>query len=137
MDFRRANLNDLNIIEKLMRTKEFKNSDGTYPDKNYLSKYLNSDLFIVAVENENILGCIYGERLIGNGVLLWYIVVNQDFRRKGIGSNLLIKFEKICKSIGIKFINLCSPINSKENINFYKKHKYEQEGSYIEFYKEL
>lgn len=137
MEIRIANINDLPQVESLMSIPEFKDSDGWSPDVEYLKNYLEDNLFLVTSDNDKIIGAIYGEKLKGNGVLLWYIVVDSKNQGEGIGKKLMGTFENLCKDRGFEWINLNSPIENANNIKFYKKCGFNQEKSYIEFYKDI
>lgn len=100
---RRANDNDLDAIYEV-ETLSFKNP---YP-RTLLEFYLNlhNDLFLVAEVNNRVVGYIIGVirwRIIGH---ILSIAVHPEFRRRGIGSKLLMEEELMMKSKGVKVVRL-------------------------------
>lgn len=83
-----------------------------------------------------IVGFIYGEKLMWNGAVIWYFVVDGKYRDFSIGSALINHFEEYCKRYNIKWIFGASDIN-KKTLNFYKRHEYVLSEKHIEFTKNL
>ncbi|MBN1683248.1 ribosomal protein S18-alanine N-acetyltransferase [Candidatus Bathyarchaeota archaeon] len=91
---KKANLKDISTIKKI--------EENIYPDPwpPILFKFLLSrspDLFFVAVHNEEIIGYIIGEVISKKGILFGHVLniaVKVDWRKKGIGQNLLYELEK-------------------------------------------
>lgn len=137
MKIRPATKNDLNQCEKLVRTPILSYKKGHYIDKNFMTNYLDPNLFLVAEEKNQIIGLIIGERLKGNGVMILYLVVSKMFQLKGYGTKILEEFEKRCKKTGINWAVLYGPAEKTEVLNFYKKRKYIKGHKLFEFVKEF
>lgn len=120
MVIRPSEKKDLLVCEKLLHLPDFRFADGKYPDVEFLEKYLDDDYFLVVEIDEKIIGCIFGEPIKANGVFIWYFVVEEKHRNKGIGTKLFSEFEKRSRKNGIKWFNLYANSN-KKTINFYSK----------------
>ena len=56
-----------------------------------------------------------------NACELGRFIVGNEFRQKGYGHAIVVKFKKICKFLNIKKITLLLKKNNPEAFNFYKK----------------
>ena len=131
---------DLDICEKLMVQPELITFQGHYVSREWLSELMVDGLSVVIEDNDvGIIGCVFAEKLKGNGCLLWLISIDPKYKTMGYGTMLLKYFENICKSIyNIEWVILYSTTNSLYNRHFYMKHGYENEnGAFWEFGKEL
>ena len=137
MLIRKANIQDIDSCVMLLRMPEFAFASGEYPDHDYLIEYVNAGLFYVAVVDNDIVGCIYGEFLKSNTALLWYALVREDYRGRGIGTLLVSRFEEECNKKGIKWIVLYAPQNSINTIEFYEELGYNKGNAYYEFNKRI
>lgn len=72
--------------------------------------------------NNNIVGVVFAENLIGDGVLLWLIATSPEVHNMRLGSKLLSSFENEMKSIGKTWIFLNS---TEDAMNFYRKNNYQ------------
>ena len=74
-------------------------------------KYENPAIELVAIEDNQVVGLIDIEyeveertvcsRGVGLGGMIWHVAVHPDYRRRGIGSQLLYEAEKIAKEKGL------------------------------------
>ena len=69
--------------------------------------------------------------------MIWYFVVDKNFRGKGIGQKMISHFERECKKQNIEWIILYSPRESTKSLNFYEKTGYNKGKSFFEFNKKL
>lgn len=103
---REANIEDLYIINDICQsTQALKsvNDDNNYIS--WLSKHIESNsLFYVYETNNKIIGFILGEKMIGNGLLIWMSGVYEEYINKGIGVRLYNHIEKIAKESGLKWL---------------------------------
>ncbi len=113
VDIRPCKKSDLPIINKLLRVPSFKLAYGKYMDKESYKNYLNKDYFLIALIEEKITGAIMGEKLKFDGAVIWYILVDKNLRRIGIGSELLKRFEKNHKKNKGRWIMVYSSPKSK------------------------
>lgn len=134
---RNAVKEDLLQCEKLGQIEEFKLASGGWLDAKFLENYISPDYFLVAENNNQIIGYLIGEPLKGNGVMLCFLVVKENMRKKGIGKKLLKEFEKRCRENGAEWILLYAPTFNEGTVMFYKKRGYNQGKSFFEFNKKL
>ena len=92
MIIRKAELKDIKQCEKISHIKEFKMPYGDFPDTKSFEQSLNQ-IFLVAEENNQIIGLILGYKLTKKSVYLDLITVHNDFRDKKIGKQLLLEFK--------------------------------------------
>ena len=131
MNIRKANENDIPRIVELLHEKDLQIADGSYFDEG-VSIYLG-DLFLVAEKDNKIVGTVFGEFIL-DGAMLWEITVNQNYRKQGIGEQLLITFEKIVEENKKHFILLYSS-TKKEVERFYRNRGYFGSMQFIEMKK--
>ncbi len=137
MIIRGATEKDLPCCESLLKLPEFEFYEGGYPDAGFLKNYLEKDYFLVAEEDEKIIGCIIGEPLKANGVIIWYFVIDRKLRGGGIGKMLISAFEKKANENGKEWILLQCPLDSEDSKNFYRKRRYNEGKPMVEFEKEF
>jgi GNAT superfamily N-acetyltransferase len=101
-----------------------------------MKNYLKDPYFLVIEEGEDVFGFIYGEPLVGDGVIIWYLVIHEDKRGNGLGSELLKEYENRCKNNGVKWSVLYTPVEGKA-LNFYKRLGYKVGVSQTEMIKIL
>jgi len=129
---------DISECCELLKTEETMTFDGTYPSEKYLHELLTDNLCFVAKYGDEIVGCLFCEKIKSKGILLNLIVVKKEYRHKGIGCFLLDTLEKRCKEINLNWIVLYSTTKSINNTNFYIKNNYiNKSGSFNEFGKNL
>lgn len=134
---RKAKPSDIPDVIRLLDEAGFLTDGALYDTPDYFKKSIKSGIFFVAKHSgQGVVGLIHGESLICNGAVIWYFVVDQKIRNKGIGTLLLNTFESHCTKNNIKWIFGDSDIN-KKTISFYKKNKYSLSDKYIEFTKNL
>lgn len=88
--------------------------------------------FVVAEEDNQIIGyCLAFHHLTfyANGYVSWVeeIMVNENYRSKGVGKKMMEEIERIAKSIDSKLIGLAT----RRAANFYKKIGYEESATYF------
>lgn len=117
---RKANIKDLDHVV------EIENLSFADPYSRMLLKglILYAPVFIVAECNKRIIGyvCATVEK---DGVLYGHIVsiaVHPNYRRRGIGSALLLRAIEDLRKMGVKIVYLECRVSNEAAINFYKKH---------------
>jgi N-acetylglutamate synthase-like GNAT family acetyltransferase len=88
--------------------------------------------FVVAEENNQIIGyCLSFHHLTfyANGYVSWVeeIMVNENYRSKGVGKKMMEEIEQISKSMDSKLIGLAT----RRAANFYEKIGYEESATYF------
>jgi ribosomal protein S18 acetylase RimI-like enzyme len=81
---------------------------------------------MVAEVNQQVVGMCTGQLVVstakgGFSGLVEDLVINQKYRRKGLGSRLLEAVEKWCNSSGAKRIQLLADKNNTKALAFYEK----------------
>ncbi len=95
--------------------------------KKNIKKWLKNKTItlLVALDNNEIIGYLMTEHPFGGIAYIIWLAVEKSFQSKGIGSQLLEKYEVIAKKQGIHKIHLWT---NKRNIKFYKKNGYKLVG---------
>ncbi|RLF25883.1 MAG: ribosomal-protein-alanine acetyltransferase [Thermoplasmata archaeon] len=81
-----------------------------------------SDGFIVAEENNKIVGFIIGVKTSEETARILLLGVEEKHRDKGVGSLLLNRFIREMILNGSRYVQLEVRMGNKKAINFYKKH---------------
>ncbi len=113
MSIRPAIKNDLAACEKLALIPEFVTTEGNYVDKKSLENYLDPNYFLVAENDNQIIGFAVGEPLKGKGFMLLYITIKKGMQGRGIGKKLLKELENRCREQSIRWIELYVPTFNK------------------------
>lgn len=82
------------------------------------------DGFIVAEENNEILGLVVGSLPEPTRARILILAVEEPYRNKGIGSQLLQVFLNECIIRGVKLVTLEVRVSNLGAIEFYKKRKF-------------
>lgn len=128
---------DIDDIEKILNLPELAMPNGGCFSAEMLRDRLDERYFLVAEENDGIIGAIFGEPLKSNGMLIWEFAVKENSRGKGVGSELLAALEKNMGSGGITWAVLYAPKKSLKVMDFYDKRGYKKGNTYVEFLKFL
>lgn len=132
---RPATKNDLEKCENLLHISTMRCATGEYYTKSFLKDYLDENFFLVAENNGEITGCIFGEAVKDKGAIIWVIAISKKHRGASIGSKLLQAFEKNCKNIGIQWMILYAPQKKKKTCKFYQKHTFNKGIICVEYVK--
>ena len=89
--------------------------------------------FILARMGTKIVGFIMG-KLLENQVRILLLTVTPEFRERGVGSRLLVHFERETAKRGISRIFLEVRISNSKAISFYKLHGFVESGYIPKFY---
>lgn len=90
---RKAETKDLPYISELVSVPPF-TYDSTPYDVEWLSVLIDKGIFLVYESNNIIKGCIVGEKLLCDGCMLWFLVVDKKYQKSIIGSRLYLQFEQ-------------------------------------------
>lgn len=132
MKIRKARKKDLKEFVKTQK-QAFPNLNSA-KQKKYFNKRVKERQILVLEENKKYLGHLGFGRYdlippFQNGIFLEEFSLKKEFRKKGLGKNLLIEVEKYCKKNKLKIIYLGTK-DSKKNklISYYKKLGYKIVG---------
>lgn len=106
-------------------------------------KYVNPAIELVAIEDNQVVGLIDIEyeveertvcsRGVGLGGMIWHVAVHPDYRRRGIGSQLLYEAEKIAKEKGLNRLEAWTRDDKWVN-NWYENNKFSNVESYLQVF---
>lgn len=134
---RPATLKDISECEKLAHDPHLRFPTGGYPDANYLKEYISEHFFLVAEQDEKIVGWILGEPLKSLGAALWFFIVDEQNRKRGIGSKLYDEFENHMRQAGREWIFLTSHVENPIAMDFYIKKGFVKGEPHFEMAKNL
>lgn len=138
MIIRLAKPKDCKACHELSKIKELEVADGSYISEDYFKKMVDKDeMFFVAEKDNKIIGYLLGEPLKGDMAFLSLLAVDESQRGKGIGKQLLNKFEEQCKNKKLNPIIFYAPKFNKNTLHFYNKQGYMQGKDHVQFMKIL
>jgi len=115
----------------------FSDSHQGDPDSEFLKEYIDGGYFLVADLGEKVIGWIIGEPLKSRGAALWFFIVDEKFRKHGIGTQLYEEFEKKVRSDRREWIFLTSHIKNSIAEDFYIKKGFVKGEPHFEMAKNL
>ena len=131
---RPARLQDCKKCVELGKIEELKTPEGWDIPINFFQQHIDKDeLFLVAEEDNNIVGFALGDPMKGKTAFLIFLTVDSNMRGRGIGKMLVEAFREKCDNLGIGYIYLFAPKNNKKTINFYKNVGLMEGKEHIEF----
>ena len=106
------------------------------PDE--IQKMLTHDpgMFLVAEENEQIIGTVIGG-FDGRRGLIYHLAVAASFRGRGIGSRLMNDIESRLRSKGCLRCYLMVTADNPEGMQYHEKHGWERMNGVVPFAKNL
>ncbi|MCX6808928.1 MAG: GNAT family N-acetyltransferase [Candidatus Berkelbacteria bacterium] len=134
---RPAKVEDLKRCEEVFRIPELKTPGGEFLTAEMFSNYISDDYFLIAENDKEMIGAIYGEELKAGGVLIWLFAVNPTYRGQGIGTALLQEFEANSRKNNRHWIYLVASTMNEKTIRFYQKNGYDKGSLNYECAKEL
>lgn len=134
MKIRKAEISDCKKICQLLKTPELIDSLANIDMKDYLNKIAGkNDLFLVAEIEKKVVGFVLGEELLGKCAYAHLMAVDNNFRGKGIGGELMETLKKKAKIKKIDYLFFFAPKENSKLVEFYKNHKFNRKGEYILF----
>lgn len=137
LNIREAEERDLPRCEELSVIPELEGPEGYHPSAKYFHSFLNRGLFLVAEEENRVVGYIAGEVLNGGDVYINYFVVDEAVRSRGIGNKLLEEFSQRVKKRGSTEIFLFASTDHHRTLQFYEKKNFTKGTQYYLFTKKL
>lgn len=152
MRIQRANLRDCEQVYELCKIPGLLNPSGEPPKIWWIESFVKEkQMFFVMKEKElskdgksmkpaakeAVIGFILGERTTGDIGYIWMLAVKEDFQGKGIGKELMKKFEYECKKNKIKVIVCYGFEKSSSALSLLNNMDYEIGRKYYEFVKFL
>ena len=127
----------LNIMEKSAKSFYNQKINNQARLKELSEKFQNYGIFIKVCENKNIVGfaALYCNDSKSGIAFLSMIIVNSEYRKRGVGKNLLNMVLLKCIECKMNFIELEVDKSNYEAISFYKKNNFlcvaQSSNSYI------
>lgn len=122
--FSKLNISELDFAMDILNQEPFASHDneGTKKtDINWLTKLVEFGHSYKLTLNNEIVGVIFTENLVDDGILLWLIATKPEYHNMKLGTTLISSFENEMKELGKTWIFLNS---TEESINFYRKNNY-------------
>jgi len=134
MEIRKAKVLEISEIKKLIdSTDEMDTTVDTFTES-YFKRIQRYGIILVAVDKKKIVGTCFGTfNLKEKWADLLGLAVRKEFRKKGVGYDLVKSFEK--EVISKKKISTIDLYADKLQINLFKKNGYKQGRTYIAFRK--
>ncbi len=111
--------------EYSQKTREFMVTNKRMWTKSHFKEQVKRRLIIGAWAGNKIVGLIYADSPWGGVSLAYWLMIDPNFQRQGIGKKLLATWEKIVKDKGAHFIYLYA---DKRNVDYYKERGFEIAG---------
>jgi predicted N-acetyltransferase YhbS len=127
MQIRKLHISDIDQLAVLYS--EFWGEESSVPKMKEVYSRMEKDsgyLILVAIENEKVIGSIYGavcQELYGDCkpfLVMEDFIVNPSERRKGIGRALLFEMEKFAKESNCSQIIFITENDRKDTVRFYQ-----------------
>ena len=115
-DIKKLRKKDLNKSFELISS--YDNFEFDLPNLDELWVYFKKALSFGYFINENLVGLVICEITLNKQAYIWYLIVDEKYRGRGIGQKLILELEGKLKSKKIKKIFLNSTADSKK---FYEK----------------
>jgi N-acetylglutamate synthase-like GNAT family acetyltransferase len=132
---RKAKKTEIKEIKKLIDSfEEMDVIEETFPEK-YYQRILKKGILFVAVNDNRVIGVCFGTY---NSKERWSdllgIAVRKEFRKKGVGTELIKEFERDVRKKKLRTIDLYA---DKSQIDLFNKLKYVKGRTYAAFRKKI
>lgn len=143
IEIRKASINNLKDIQRLnhkLFELEYSNFDSSLKvgwsyekegTKYFTNMITNKIVFICIDENNNIVGYLAGNTDIKTSyntksmAEIDNMIVEEKYRKEGLGTRLINKFKEYCLELGIQELKVTASSKNSNAINFYKKNGFE------------
>ena len=132
MQVRVAEIPDAEAIRRVINA-AFRNAESFLIDRDRVDSeavhsFLEKGKFLVAEDNDTLLGCVYVE-LHGERAYLGLLSVDPQRQKSGLGSLLMNEAERYCADAGCKFMDLQIVSVRRELPSFYHNRGYIEAGT--------
>jgi ribosomal protein S18 acetylase RimI-like enzyme len=136
LKIRKVKKDELATCAKLARLEELETGPDIYPTESELKSGSKSGVFLVALINKKVVGFVLGYILSRQSGYIDLLVVDQNFRDRGIGTKLLNKITKRFEIKGVKNIWLIAHENDLD-MTFYKNKDFVEGDRFRFFWKKI
>lgn len=139
MIIRQARASDLEKILDFMGARQIKRKDWHITPKKFVLSYITNkhNFFLIALDNETVLGTINGELWDDKGFAYVGEISAKGKNKKEIVDKMFAYFVDFCKKKGITLINIYVRKNKKKLIDFYKGLGMKKKGEHLYLEKEI
>ena len=131
---RPASHKDCETCAQLSRIEELATPDGDHLRVEFFSANVDEDeMFIVAEENEQVMGYVLGQPMKGGYAYLSLLAVDARMRGRGLGKTLVDAFLRRCIEKKLFFVTLFAPSFNERTLKFYRTIGFEQGREHLEF----
>jgi ribosomal protein S18 acetylase RimI-like enzyme len=129
---RKATLKDIKKVREIANVPGLQISgEECAPSEKWYKGFIKfKQMFYVAESNGQVIGFLTGD-IIRDFGYVWESGVLPEFRSRGIGSLLLEKFVDECEKKKLRFV-VCYGHANEKTLNFFRKHKFIEGGTYKE-----
>ncbi len=135
---KKLNISDLDKVLEILKQDNLRYCDGNYPERNWVGHFITEErCFAYGFFEDSVLqSVLLAEILSYKGCMLWYLATKPELQGQGLGSELLIDFQRIAKDSQVEWFFLNA---TKESLPFYAKHGFETSefSKVYEHYKEI
>ena len=122
------------ILDLFNQNTELTCDESLNYNKNHVREFLSSYKTFICEIDKKVAGILITQwGLKGKFVYIDSLIVNPNYRKKGIATKLLNYLKKSAKQKGINLLFLFSEINNKKAQNLFKKNNYKR-GKKFYFY---
>lgn len=132
-----ANNEDAKQIAEIVQKTFGKDYAPTIIDENLIQQKMSEDKnhFIVAKENDKVIGVIRTEKADVDLADLRWVCVVEEFRNKGIATELINKALEYLKEIGMRKVITKTKGDNKNAVELFSNLGFEQEGYFKEHFR--
>lgn len=133
---KKARREDIDACAKLAKTRELEAGPGIYPTEKELLSGMKQGVFLVAKNEEDVLGFTLGYELSRQFGYIDLLVIEENHRGMGLGTKLLNAITKKMRKNGITNIWLIAHENVAD-MRFYAAKHFKEGDRFRLFWKEL
>lgn len=139
MEIRQAKKSDLNKILEFMGSKQVSRQDWHIHSRQFVTSYITNrhNFFIIALENDKIVGTINGELWDDKGFAYVGEITAKGKNREEIINLMYSYFTKFCKEKGVTLINTYVKKTKQKQIKTYQRLGMKRTGEYFGYEKRI
>ena len=137
---KKENINQVGKIFDLYR-QFYKYKSNIQESTKYIDERINNNesiIFLAISKNDETAGFVqlyetFGSLYLGKIIILYDLYVKKEFRKQGIGENLMKKSQEYAESIGAKSIELSTAKNNLTAQSLYEKIGYLRDNEFYSY----
>ena len=132
--YRRAILRDCGVVAEICKEKGLSTPTGASPKVWWLKALIEKGTFIVGVVEDDVIGFAVMEETLGKVGYFWMLGVKEEFRGKGIATELTKRIEAEAKKKDLRAI-ICYGVGEVSVVKLMKNMGYIKGNQYTEYIK--